>query len=110
MGQRTLSVDGREYRYSIGRTHVKIVGPDGSTTLPKSEVGNRLDRSETFVVTPRNVANVVRGLPGPKKFVCEHHGEVTTEVAIDPFDYEIHGKKAVVAACRQCLENRARDI
>jgi hypothetical protein len=65
-------------------------------------VGNRLEHSETFVITPRNVANVVRGLPVPEKFVCERHGEVTTEVAIDPFDYEVYGKKVVVSACRQC--------
>jgi hypothetical protein len=110
MGQRTLSVDGREYRYSIGRSHVKIVGPDGSRVLPKSEVGNRLEHSDTYVVTPRNLSNVIRGLPGPETYACEHHGEVTTEVSIDPFDYEIYGRKTIVTACRQCLENSAMDI
>lgn len=110
MGQRTIGVDGRSYRYSIGRTHVKIVGPEGSRTLPKSEVGNRLEHSDTFVVTPRNVANVIRGLPGPERFACVQHGETTTEVAIDPFDHEVYGRKTIVPACRQCLESSAMDI
>jgi hypothetical protein len=110
MGQRTLSVDGREYRYSIGRTHVKIVGPGGSSLFPKSEVGNRLEHSEVYVVTPANVANVIRGLTGAKTFVCEHHGELSTEVAIDPFDLEIYGRKTIVAVCQQCLKNSATEI
>ncbi len=36
MGQRNITVDGKNYRYSIGATHVKITG---FPAVPKGHVG-----------------------------------------------------------------------
>lgn len=69
MAYRTLTVDGRPYQYSIGKsyTHVRHVGTFhhtdiGDTVRGKTDPQTGVDR---FIVTPRCVANAIKGIHHP---------------------------------------------
>lgn len=66
MAYRNLTVDGRSYQYSIGKsyTHIRAVGTFhhtdiGDTVRGKTDPHTGVDR---FIVTPRCVANAIRGV------------------------------------------------
>lgn len=69
MSYRKMSVDGRIYQYTIGKefTHIRGVG-----AFRHQDIGNTLrgmtdprTGCDRFVVTPRCVANAIKGVPTP---------------------------------------------
>lgn len=106
MSYRNISINGKAYRYSVGRTHVKIRGVDYSKLLTKAEVGQPFGRDE-YVVTPQNIRNIVLGLAGPQTFVCEEHGVTTTRINLDPLMDEVYRKGRLIPDCKKCLDQLA---
>ncbi len=110
MSYRSIEVDGKSYRYSIGRSHVKIAGEGFSKVFTKAEIGQPIAYREDHVVTPRNIRDAILGTPGPRTFACEKHGTETVEVDFDPLAAELDRKKIVVPACGRCLDERGWEI
>nr|WP_250808428.1 hypothetical protein [Neorhizobium tomejilense] len=109
MSYRKIDVNGKTYQYVVGRSHVKIQGPNFSKTFRKSEVGQQIGEDQ-YVVTPANIRNVVLGRPGAKVFACAEHGVLTSRLDFDPYALEIHGKRHLVMDCDRCLDQSAWDI
>ena len=109
MSYRKIEVNGTQYEYVVGRSHVKVRGPGMSKVLAKSDIG-QLIGDDRFVVTPANIRNVVLGRNGPRTLICEEHGVRTSALAYDPFSREIHGKGRLMINCAQCLEMRRCEI
>ena len=76
MSYRNIDVDGITYRYTVGRTHLKVRGlgvarkeEAGSLHLMQcdccgewlTDLGYSLEESQTVRVTPRDVAPFIRG-------------------------------------------------
>lgn len=60
MAKRKVTVDGKEYFYSVGRTHVKI---DGVGAWLKEEVGTNMTHDEDdlkIAVTPDHIRQWIR--------------------------------------------------
>lgn len=108
MSYRKINVDGKAYRYSIGRTHVKIIGDGYCKIVAKSEVGQPIAREH--VVTPYNIRMIIQGYRGPRVFRCVKHGTETTELAYDPFAWEIEGLGQLMMACDDCIEDISLEI
>lgn len=106
MSYRKIEINGKTYEYVVGRSHVKIRGPNLSKVLPKSEVGQPIS-VDRYVVTPANIRNIVMGYPGLKMFVCDEHGTCTTALDCDPYAFEIYGKRDLVMDCVQCQDRSA---
>ena len=109
MSYRKVEVNGQTYKYVVGRSHVKIQGPNFSKALKKSEVGQQVDE-DLYVVTPANIRNVILGRPGPKVFACGEHGVLTSRMDFDPYSLEIYGKRHLMMDCNGCLDQLGWDI
>lgn len=99
MSYRKITVDGKEYEYSIGKKYTKIRGGE---VFENSKIGNPIvdidhDFLPTYRVTPRNVKHAILGLPIPE--YKNAAGENVTEFLIDPFDAEIHDKITYFPYC-----------
>lgn len=105
MSYRNITVDGKQYQYAIGRTHLKIKNFGLFLT---QDIGNAL--GNLFVVTPRTVARVIKGEPLPEVFHCPIHDVRTTKLAIDPYSSEIYGKHYHMMDCSKCLDRLYWDI
>jgi hypothetical protein len=110
MSYRNIEVNGKTFKYTIGRTHVKIVGDGFSKLFTKAEIGQPISHRDNHVVTPRNIRDAILGNPGPRTFVCERHGTETAHVDFDPFAAEIEGKSVILPACEKCLDERGWEI
>lgn len=106
MSYRNLEVNGKTFRYIIGRSHVKITGDGFSKVFTKAEIGQPIAFRDDHVVTPRNVRDAILGRP-LRTFVCERHGTETTEVDFDPYAGEIQRKSLIAPACGRCLDESA---
>lgn len=109
MSYRKIEVNGKTYEYVVGRSHVKIRGPNLSKVLPKAQVGQPIGE-DRYVVSPANIRNIVLGKPGAKVFFCAEHMVATTSLDYDPFALEIYGKKHLMMDCGPCLDELAWDI
>ncbi|MCS4089978.1 hypothetical protein [Rhizobium sp. BK176] len=109
MSYRKIEVNGTTYEYVVGRSHVKIRGPNFSKVLTKAEVGQPIG-DDRYVVSPANIKNIVLGRPGAQIFVCRNHGAATTTLSYDPYDLEIYGKKRLMMDCGRCLDELGWDI
>jgi hypothetical protein len=109
MSYRKIEVNGKTYEYVVGRSHVKIRGPNFSKVLTKAEVGQPIGK-DRYVVSPANIRNVVLGRPGTVEFVCTDHDVATTGLDYDPYDLEIYGKKRLMMDCGRCLDELSWDI
>jgi len=103
MSYRTIDVDGKTFKYTIGRSHVKIVGDGYSRLFTKAEIGQPVACRDSHVVTPRNIRDAILGNP-VRTFVCEQHETETSVVDFDPYAAEIQRKSVVVPACKGCLD------
>ncbi|AMO44176.1 hypothetical protein vBRpoSV10_119 [Ruegeria phage vB_RpoS-V10] len=56
MSYRKITVDGTEYKYSVGKSHVKIKGMEA---VPREEIGYRID-DYLSKVRPRDVETFIR--------------------------------------------------
>lgn len=102
MSYRNIEVNGKTFKYTIGRSHVKIVGDGYSRLFTKAEIGQPVAHRDSHVVTPRNIRDAILGRP-LRVFVCERHETETVEVDFDPFAAEIDRKSILVPRCQKCL-------
>lgn len=109
MSYRKIEVDGKSYRYSIGRSHVKITGDGFSRVFKKAEIGQPIAYRDDHVVTPRNIRDAILGR-SLRTFVCERHGTETVEVDFDPLSAELDRKSVIVPACTGCLDESSWEI
>jgi hypothetical protein len=110
MSYRNIEVNGQTFKYSVGRSHVKISGDGFSRVYTKAEIGQPIAHRDDHVVTPRNIRDVIIGKPGPRTFVCDKHGTETVEVDFDPLSAEIDRKMVIVPACDECLNEMSWEI
>lgn len=105
MSYRKTEVDGKVYEWTSGKKFVKIkdVG-----LIPIEKIGTPTRSEKTFVVSPKNIANYIRG-KGLPTFKCRH-GTVTTKLISDPFDAEIYGKYTLMLDCPTCEQISADEI
>ncbi|NTF18105.1 hypothetical protein G6L37_06780 [Agrobacterium rubi] len=109
MSYRKIDVNGKTFRYTIGRSHVKIIGEGYSRLFTKAEIGHPVAHRESHVVMPRNIRDAILGIP-LRTFVCERHDTETIEVDFDPFAAEIDRKSLVVPNCSKCLDESGWEI
>ena len=107
MSYRNITVDGVEYQYTIGRSHVKI---KGHSVVEKADIGVEFE-TDIYVVCPRDIANWIKY--GKKrtdhpKCKCGKPGNKTLRAW--PFAREIHGKTQLTHACDDCLAESADNI
>lgn len=107
MSYRKLEVNGKQHEYVVGKTHTKVRG--GKTYL-NSSIGDQVGDTDSFVVTPYNVANAIKGISQKRHVIRCNHGTTTHEIVEDPFDAEIYGKSSLMINCKHCVENRRMDI
>ena len=110
MSYRNIEVNGKTFKYSIGRSHVKITGDGFSKVYTKAEIGQPIAFRDDHVVTPRNVRDAILGKPGPSVFGCAEHLHFTTAVNFNPYAEEIYHKKILMPDCPRCLDELGWDI
>lgn len=128
MSYRNLIFDGRKFKYVVGKETTKVREGNGKSIFfnnsnignPIGYVDNRFDEQQQkmlfsvtktgkVIITPKNVKNAILKLPIPI-FECRIHSIKTVIVCVDPFSFEIYGKKHIVVCCPECVYNSAMDI
>jgi hypothetical protein len=99
MSYRKITVDGKQYEYIVGKTHLKIKGFD---VFRISDVGNHIAGTLKYVVTPAVIAAIIRKDDVPISFHCAKHDYRTTELTYAHVDPTYIGKKAHVIDCPEC--------
>lgn len=112
MSYRKLKVKDRNFRYVVGKTHVKIQEPStkGSWLLD-------IETLNTVCITPayirrwvlREVFKIQEPLPKPK-CGCGEDDPSRIEFTCSPYALEIHHKKIYLWYCKRCLDSEAWDI
>ena len=119
MSYRKLTVDGKEYEYSIGRKYVKFRGIE--PPIEKSEIGFELGYHQPFfrdvdhstgewIVRPGDIAYWLKHgtkRPIPK---CKCGAPGSERLRSLPYQREIEGKKILTHYCDDCLDANAVDI
>lgn len=121
MAYRKITVSGTEYKYVIGRTHLKI---HGRQAVLKEVAGVELAK-DWVVLTPGMIADYIQGKPKrtaeqefpPCTIWHKEHDEEYDPVIHDhtkfgyaPFDLEIYDKHRMVNWCKDCYAANADDI
>lgn len=111
MSYRTIKVESEEYRYVVGKTHIKIQ-KDGKAfgIWEKSAVGTFVKSKDDYIITPRTIQCLILGLTPSLADYCEEHDCMCTGEAVDPYMSEIHGEDISVQNCPKCLSQSAMDI
>lgn len=102
MGYRKLTVDGKNYRYTIGKKFTKIIPEDGpKTILVENEKIGAMTTYEKcrHMVTPGSIA-----------FYLQTGFQNIQEFAPDPYSEEIYGKIIFVDNDPEALRQSALDI
>jgi hypothetical protein len=73
-------------------------------------IGDQINGTSDYVVTPYNVANAIKGVHQPREVSKCYHGTVTHETTTDPFDYEIYGECTEMINCPKCIHEREMEI
>lgn len=112
MSYRKITVDNKEYEYTVGKKYTKV---KGLGIYKNSEIGDRvaLDTkwvTEKFVVAPYNVANAIKGIYAPREILKCYHGTETHVTTASPYHNEIHNEYFPMINCNKCIEQSAGDI
>lgn len=112
MSYRKITVDNKEYEYTVGKKYTKV---KGLGIYKNSEIGDSvaLDTkwvTEKFIVAPYNVANAIKGIYAPREILKCSHGTETHETTVSPYDSEICNENISMINCPKCVEQSAGDI
>ncbi len=117
MSYRNITVDDRAYQFSSGRTHTKVRSLDRkwSQVFLNSEwgvpVGGRGNKPWTHKVSPADVRGMILGKKAFEPKACPRHpDQIQTGLTVNPFSYEIRGRRDLMTNCPECVEDVAYDI
>ena len=101
MSYRKITVDGKLYEYVIGATHLKI---KAFGLFKVSEVGNPIDGTSKYVVTPTVVAALIRKERLPLSLHCAKHDYRTTQLTYERVFRVSTGKRRQMINCPECVK------
>lgn len=112
MSYRKIIVDGKQYEYSIGKTHTKIKGME---VYKNSDIGDEIESTTSYeiqgyVVSPYNVANAIKGVHKPRQVIKCEHGTQTHETTACPYSSEIDNEYVPMINCKHCVAQSAGNI
>jgi len=111
MSYRKLNINGKEYKYVIGKKFTKIVDVGN---FKNSEIGTEIDKQvdseNLYIVTPSTIRSVITGEPANKLRYCRRHNFTTTKTVADPYMSEIHGEYHPIPACPDCVQESEWEI
>lgn len=69
------------------------------------DIGDQVENTEKFVVTPYNVANAIKGIKHPRVVLECRHGTQTHETVADPYSSEINQEYVPIINCAKCVHD-----
>jgi hypothetical protein len=106
---RHLTVNGTEYKYVIGESYVKLVGPAGSKVVEKEKV-SVTGENTGLITTPGMIVKYIQGKEIDAEDFFENCGHENRKLRVNPFMSEIHGKTFYFSMCEDCCNRMADDI
>jgi hypothetical protein len=108
MAYRKVKIGDTTHLYSVGREYTKVRGVG---VFMNSKIGNPVrGHDDMFVITPRNIRHALLNQPIPV-LTCEEHGVSTTELTMDPLEFEVGNRKIkYMISCMQCYNQLAAEI
>ena len=106
---RNLHVDGTAYKYVIGDSYVKIVGPAGNELVEKEKVSVS-GVNTGLVTTPGMIAKYIQGVEIDAEDFFHNCGHENRVLRVNPFMSEIHSKTYYFSMCEDCYDSMAFDI
>lgn len=112
MSYRKITVDNKQYEYTVGKTYTKIKGVG---VFHNSDIGDSVEtgykhKPIKYVVAPYNVANAIKGIYKPREIYKCNHGTETHQTTLSPYAMEIDGEEVDMINCKHCIEQSAGDI
>ena len=106
---RHLTVNGTEYKYVIGESYVKIVGPQGNETVEKEKVSVSGPHTG-LITTPGMITKYIQGVEIDAEDFFHNCGHEGRKLQVNPFMSEIHSKTYYFSMCEDCYNSIAADI
>lgn len=104
MSYRKITVDGKQYEYVIGASHLKI---KAFGLFKVSDVGNPIKGTSKYVVTPTVIAALIRKERLPLSLHCAKHDYRTTQLT---YGEREDGGRVHMINCPQCREEAIQAI
>lgn len=112
MSYRKITVDNKEYEYTVGKSNTKVKGVG---VFNNADIGDSVEtgykhRPFKYIVAPYNVANAIKGIHKPREIYKCSHGTETHLTTLSPYAMEVHGENVEMIKCNKCVEQSAGDI
>lgn len=114
MSYRKISVNGIEYEYVIGKSHIKIKGhgvysvkAHGNPVAYPDHNGNP-EKTKEYVATPKTVSAIILGKPTP--VMLGESPNKTEYLMTNPFSAEIYGKTEYLPFNSELYDRLSDDI
>jgi hypothetical protein len=106
---RNVHVDGILYKYVVGKSYVKIVGPNENELVERTAISIETYHGE-LITTPGMIVAYIRGQEINASSFFKECGHAEGKVRLDPYLNEIEQIKIYRLLCDDCYDRIAEDI
>jgi len=106
---RNVHVDGILYKYVVGKSYVKIVGPNENELVERTAISIETYHGE-LITTPGMIVAYIRGQEINASSFFKECGHADAKVRADPYLIEIEQITIHRLLCNNCYDIVAEDI